>query len=96
MFYMSIKILRDYQINAINAIYNAWESGAQNVLLQLSTGGGKTVILSDIVRNHAGYVIEIAHRMELVIQLSLALARNSVILHIFTSIFKLKILSKIA
>lgn len=82
---MSIKLLRDYQINAINAIYESWDKGNNNVLLQLSTGGGKTIILSEIVRNHSGYVVEIAHRSELIVQLSLTLARNSIFHDILSS-----------
>lgn len=44
--------------------------------MRLDTGGGKTVILSDIGREHQGHVRIIAHRQELVMQLSLAVARN--------------------
>lgn len=44
--------------------------------MRLDTGGGKTVILSDIGREHKGHVRIIAHRQELVMQLSLAVARN--------------------
>jgi superfamily II DNA or RNA helicase len=44
-------------------------------MAQLSTGGGKTVILSKIISEHNGYSIAIAHRNELVSQLSLTLAR---------------------
>jgi len=48
------------------------------VLLQLPTGGGKTVILARIIRETAGAVCAIAHRRELVSQISLALAREGV------------------
>ncbi len=46
--------------------------------MRLDTGGGKTVILSALVSEHAGASAVIAHRQELVSQLSLALARNGV------------------
>ncbi len=46
--------------------------------MRLDTGGGKTVTLSDIVRNHPGASCIIAHRQELVGQLSLTLARYGV------------------
>jgi superfamily II DNA or RNA helicase len=46
--------------------------------MQLSTGGGKTVVFSDIISNHKGFPIAIAHRMELVSQISLTLARYGV------------------
>ncbi len=51
-----------------------WNAGSPNVLGQLSTGGGKSVILSTIVQQHSGYSVVIAHRTELVSQLSLTLA----------------------
>lgn len=70
--------LRDYQKTAINEIYEAWQSGAQNVLIQLATGGGKTVVLSYIIAHHPGSSIAIAHRVELVSQLSLTLARHGI------------------
>lgn len=50
--------------------------------MRLDTGGGKTVTLSSIVRYHLtsalGAVCVIAHRQELVGQLSLTLARNGI------------------
>ena len=67
--------LRDYQLKLVQQIYESWNSGAQNVLTQLPTGAGKTVIISKIVSDHQGYSIAIAHRNELVSQLSLTLAR---------------------
>ena len=70
--------LRQYQYDAINNIYQAWQSGAKNVLIQLSTGGGKTVLFSHIIANHPGASIAIAHRVELVSQISLTLARYGI------------------
>lgn len=70
--------LRPYQLALKQDVLNAWDDGAQNVLMRLDTGGGKTVILSDIIQEHAGASAVIAHRQELVSQLSLALARNGV------------------
>jgi len=70
--------LRPYQQALINAIYHAWDNGAQNVIAQLSTGGGKTVILSNIIANNKGPAIAIAHRIELVSQISLTLARYGI------------------
>lgn len=67
--------LRDYQQRLVQQVYNKWLEGNQNVLAQLSTGGGKSVILSSIIANHDGYSIAIAHRNELIGQLSLTLAR---------------------
>jgi superfamily II DNA or RNA helicase len=70
--------LRDYQSALKHKVYDAWGGGAQNVVMRLGTGGGKTVILSDIVQEHTGASAVIAHRHEITSQLSLALARNGV------------------
>ena len=69
---------RPYQTALADAVREQWAGGARNVLMRLDTGGGKTVILSNIVRAHVGASAVIAHRQELVGQLSLALARNGV------------------
>lgn len=70
--------LRPYQATAKNDIYNAWNMGASNVLAVLPTGAGKTVTFSDIIHDHKGASCAIAHRQELVGQISLALARDKV------------------
>lgn len=70
--------LRPYQTELKHAVYSQWAAGAPNVLAVLPTGGGKTVIFSDITREHNGHACAIAHRQELVGQISLALARDKV------------------
>lgn len=70
--------LRPYQRNIINEIYKAWEDGAKNVCVQLATGAGKTVIFSNIIANHQGASIAVAHRSELLGQISLTLSRNRI------------------
>lgn len=70
--------LRPYQEQVIRDIHEAWSKGATNVLVQLATGGGKTVIFSNIIANYSGLSIAIAHRVELVSQISLTLARYGV------------------
>src|SRR6185312_14011457 len=70
--------LRPYQIDCREGVLNAWSQGHRNVLLTLPTGGGKTVIFSDIIAREPGASVAIAHRQELVVQISLALARNGV------------------
>jgi DNA repair protein RadD len=67
--------LRDYQINMIDQIYKGWSEGHINILPQLSTGAGKTVIMGKILSEYTGYSIAIAHRVELVSQISTTLAR---------------------
>lgn len=70
--------LRKYQQDLKNSVLEAWRGGARNVLAVLPTGGGKTVILSSIVADQPGASCVIAHRQELVTQISLALARNDI------------------
>lgn len=70
--------LRPYQADLKAAVQAQWAAGNRNVLMRLDTGGGKTVILSALVLEHPGASCVIAHRAELVSQLSLALARNGV------------------
>lgn len=69
--------LRPYQSDAEAGIYEKWKT-CQNVLAVLPTGAGKTVLLSKIVSDEAGASCVIAHRQELVMQISIALARNGV------------------
>jgi superfamily II DNA or RNA helicase len=69
---------RPYQTSLIDDIYSAWRGGARNVLAQLPTGGGKAVIARGIVAHHNGASLMMAHRQELVSQLSLHLAREAV------------------
>ncbi len=49
-----------------------------NVLIVLPTGGGKTVVFSKIIHEHVGASCAIAHRQELVGQISIALASEGV------------------
>lgn len=68
--------LRPFQEIAKRKVYEAWKI-YNNVLLQLPTGAGKTVIAADIIREHAGPTVAIAHRQEIVSQISMAFARNN-------------------
>lgn len=70
--------LRPYQHDIDKQINDAWLAGALNVLAILPTGGGKTVVFSNKIRKHNGPAVAIAHRQELVTQISLALARDKV------------------
>ncbi len=71
-------ILRPYQQELDHKVDQAWASGARNVLMRLPTGGGKTVMLAEIVRRHQGASCVIAHRDNLIMQLSLALAEAGI------------------
>ena len=63
--------LRDYQIAAMNAIYDEWRD-KNSTLLVLPTGCGKTIVFGSIARDRAkdGRVLILAHREELLNQAS--------------------------
>lgn len=71
-------ILRPYQTLLKRDIYAAWDAGHRNVLAVAATGSGKTTVFSSVIHDHNGPSIAIAHRHELVGQISLALARHGV------------------
>ena len=70
------KDLYDYQLADLNKIFEVIETAPDNfnLLYQLPTGGGKTVIFSEIVRryikNHDKKVVILTHRIELCKQTS--------------------------
>lgn len=69
--------LRPYQQLLKDLIYGAWGL-CLRVLAVLPTGGGKTVLFSDVIREHTGPACAIAHRKELVIQISIAMGRDKI------------------
>lgn len=78
---------RPYQIKGKSEISQAWQNGHKNVLYVLPTGGGKTKIVSGLIHSHLiakmvglniGPSVAIAHRKELVTQISMALNRDKV------------------
>lgn len=70
--------LRPFQETIKASVFQHWQEGRRNVLVKSPTGSGKTVILADIVRTVDRASAVIAHRSELVSQISLALARENV------------------
>lgn len=68
--------LRDYQAALLQQSYAEWDAGKANVMPVLPTGGGKTVIFAHAMEDESGPSIAVAHRRELVSQMSLTLARN--------------------
>ena len=68
---------RAYQARDEQRIYEAWREHP-NVLYQLATGGGKTYVLSRVVQAMNVATSVIAHRSELVTQISTALGREGV------------------
>lgn len=70
-------VLRDYQIVLVDKLRCSFRSGHRAVLLQLATGGGKTVVFVEIARSawlKAKRVLIIVHRRELLLQASAKLA----------------------
>lgn len=74
-------ILRPDQLQLKHGIYSAWDAGAMNVCGVLPTGGGKSVIVSDIAYDKhllGAWQCVIAHRKELVSQMSIHVARRGI------------------
>ena len=77
---MSIQA-RQYQTDLKNGIYQSWARGNRNVLAVLPTGGGKSLVISDIAleKHQLGATQAImAHRTELVGQMSLHIANRGI------------------
>jgi len=73
--------LRDYQTDAVTQIRSAYASGAQSVLYVAPTGSGKTCLFAYIVhgaRERGKRVLILAHRAELIEQISAALKEFNV------------------
>ncbi|MEY2666376.1 MAG: hypothetical protein RLZZ384_547 [Pseudomonadota bacterium] len=67
---------RDYQINAIQGVRNIIAGGSKRVLVQASTGAGKTHIAARIIEsavNKGKHVLFVAHRKEIIGQTSVKL-----------------------
>lgn len=69
--------LRPYQQDVYDEIHRAWVYNP-NVCAVMPTGAGKTVLFARTIHDHVGYACVIAHRQELVSQISMALAREGV------------------
>lgn len=67
-------MLRDYQHKLKNDAYASWNAGARNILLVSPCGSGKTVTMQSITDDCQGFTMSIAHRRELVGQISMAAA----------------------
>jgi len=75
---MSTEKDRWYQIKIDQEIDEAYEAGAKNVMPAVPTGGGKTRIFTGRISKWGGYSCAMAHRQELVSQISLALNKRGV------------------
>ena len=70
-------ILRDYQLQMKKDICAGWKK-AKNICAVLPPGAGKTVIFASIIADNSRNTLLIAHRQELVSQISSALAKTGV------------------
>ncbi|WP_276392071.1 DEAD/DEAH box helicase [Eudoraea chungangensis] len=74
------KQLYDYQLQDLNTIFSHLEEASDelNILYQLPTGGGKTVVFSEIakryIKKNQKKVVVLTHRIELSVQTSRMLA----------------------
>jgi DNA repair protein RadD len=70
-------MLRPYQQQIISDVKAGWQRH-RNILMVLPTGAGKTLTAAHIIKDAAVPTAVIAHRQELVSQLSLALAQQGI------------------
>jgi len=69
--------LRDYQVENYASITEAW-MWAQNVLYVAPCRSGKTVIMAKAIADNQGASVVLAHRAELIQQMSTTLARRGI------------------
>lgn len=78
---MTLPTLRPYQQSLVAETYSQWDKGVQFVAMVSSTGSGKSMTLTAIVakeRDRGQYVLVLAHRRELITQLSDTMGRMEI------------------
>lgn len=61
--------LRPYQRDSVRRVYEEWDAGRRSTLVCLPTGGGKSVVFSEVMsRFDGGRILVLAHRSELIYQ----------------------------
>lgn len=73
-------ILRDYQLDAVAALYAHLAEREDNPVIEIPTGGGKTPIIAEICRDAVGWdsrVVVVAHVRELLTQSIAHLTRDA-------------------
>ncbi|UTC25980.1 DNA helicase [Phage vB_KsaM-C1] len=78
---MTLPTLRPYQKKLVEETYAQWDAGKQFVAMVSATGSGKSMTLTDIVRSERDrgqYVLVLAHRQELITQLSDTMGRMEI------------------
>jgi len=61
-------MLRDYQMECLESVFNEFSSGTSRQLISLPTGSGKTVIMGAIAKKLNKRTLLLAHREELIMQ----------------------------
>lgn len=85
--------LRNYQDDVDKALDVEYSSGLRNILAQMPTGAGKTVLFCHRIIKFNGISLALAHRQELVSQMSLTLAENGILHRILGSTTLIKEIS---
>ena len=78
---MTLPTLRPYQEKLVKYTYQQWDAGKQFVAMVSATGSGKSMTLTAIVaqeRDRGQYVLVLAHRQELITQLSDTMGRMEI------------------
>lgn len=78
---MTLPTLRPYQQSLVAETYQQWDAGKQFVAMVSATGSGKSMTLTAIVakeRDRGQYVLVLAHRQELITQLSDTMGRMEI------------------
>ena len=78
---MTLPTLRPYQEKLVSETYQQWDAGKQFVAMVSATGSGKSMTLTAIVakeRDRGQYVLVLAHRQELITQLSDTMGRMEI------------------
>lgn len=78
---MTLPTLRPYQQSLVAETYQQWDKGVQFVAMVSATGSGKSMTLTAIVRSERDrgqYVLVLAHRQELITQLSDTMGRMEI------------------
>lgn len=70
--------LRPVQTELKTNVLSSWNAGHKNVLAVAPCGFGKTVLMANLIAQQQGAGVAIAHRHELLTQISLSLAANEV------------------
>ena len=62
------EVLRGYQREMLGRINEAWSS-CRSVMVQMPTGTGKTVLMTEVIKGTRQPVLIVAHRRELIEQI---------------------------